>query len=49
MSKYEISTYINGIKQTRIVQASDKKEAENIGWELFDVDTIYIREMVGES
>lgn len=45
MKKYEITAYINGVKKSRIVKAKNKADAEKIGWELFDVDSIYVSEV----
>lgn len=48
MKKYEVTAYINEIKKSRIVEAKNKAEAEKIGWELFNVDSIYVREIQEE-
>lgn len=48
MKKYEITAYIGGVKKSRIVKAKNKAEAEQIGWELFDVDSIYVSEVEEE-
>lgn len=45
MKKYEIVAYIDEVKKTRIVEARNEKEAEQIGWELFDADSIYVSEV----
>ena len=47
MKKYEISAYIDGVKKTRIVEAESKEVAVEIGWELFDADSIYVSEVEG--
>lgn len=44
MKKYKITAYIDEIKKTKIVEAKTKDEAEQIGWELFDADSIYVSE-----
>lgn len=44
MKQYEISAHIDGVKKTRTVYAESKAEAEQIGWELFDADSIYVSE-----
>lgn len=44
MKKYEITAYIDGIKKTKIVEAKNEREAEQLGWELFIVDSIYVSE-----
>ena len=49
MNLYEISAHIDGIKKTRTIFASSKAEAEKIGWELFDADSIYVSEKDGDS
>lgn len=48
MKKYSITAYIDGIKKTKIVEAKNEREAEQIGWELFIVDSIYVCEEQGE-
>jgi hypothetical protein len=45
MRKYKITAYIDEVRKTRIVVAENKKEAEQIGWELFDADDIYVSEV----
>ena len=45
MKKYEITAYIGGVKKSRIVVAKDRAEAKEIGWELFDADSIYVDEV----
>lgn len=45
MKKYKISAYIDGVKKSRIIEAKNKAEAEQIGWELFDADSIYVSEV----
>lgn len=45
LKKYEISVRINGIKKTTIVEAKNKAEATEIGWSMFDVDSIYVTEI----
>ena len=45
MKKYKITAYIDGVKQSRTVEAENKEEAEKIGWELFDADSIYVSEV----
>lgn len=44
MKKYKITAHIDGIKKTKVIEASNKEEAKRIGWELFDADTIYVSE-----
>ena len=44
MKKYEITAYIDEVKKTRIVEAENKEEAKQKGWELFDADSIYVSE-----
>lgn len=48
MKKYKISTYVDGVQKSKIVFAKDEIEATNLGWELFDADTIYVSEVEGE-
>lgn len=48
MKKYKISAYIDGVKKSRIVVARNEAEAERIGWELFDADSIYVSEVQEE-
>ena len=48
MKKYKITAYIGGVKKSRTVEAKNKAEAEQIGWELFDVDSIYVSEVEEE-
>ena len=45
MKKYKITAYIDGVKKTRTVEAESKEAAEEIGWELFDADSIYVSEV----
>ena len=45
MKEYEITVYIDGVKKTRTVQAENKEAAKQIGWELFDADSIYVSEV----
>lgn len=45
MKKYEITAYIDEVKKTEIVEAENKEEAKEIGWELFDADSIYVSEV----
>ncbi len=46
MKKYKIIAFIDDeVKKVRIVEAENKKEAEQIGWELFDADDIYVSEV----
>lgn len=45
MKKYEITAYMDDVKKSRIVEAESKKEAEQIGWELFDAISIYVSEV----
>jgi hypothetical protein len=45
MKKYEITAYIDEVKKTRIVNAENEETARQIGWELFDADSIYVSEV----
>ena len=45
LKKYTISAYIDGVKKTRTVEAESKDAAEEIGWELFDADSINVSEV----
>ena len=48
MKKYEITAYIDDVKKSRIVEAKNKEEAKEIGWELFDADSICVSEVETE-
>lgn len=43
--KYEISAYEDGVKKSRVIEAKDREEAKQIGWEIFDADSIYVEEV----
>ena len=45
MKRYEITAYIDEIKKTRIVEAENKEEAKEMGFEVFDADSIYVSEV----
>ena len=45
MRLFEISAHQDGVKKTKTVRADSKAEAERIGWELFDADSIYVSEV----
>lgn len=45
MKKYKITAYIDDVKKTRTVEAENKETAEQIGWDLFDADSIYVSEV----
>lgn len=45
MKKFKITAYIDEVKKTRIVNAENKEIATQIGWELFDADSIYVSEV----
>ena len=44
-----ITVYMDGVQKSRIVEAKNKAEAERIGWELFDADSIYVSEVENEK
>lgn len=45
MKKYKITAYVDEVQKSKIVEAENKAEAERIGWELFDADSIYVSEV----
>ena len=49
MKRYEITVHEDGVKKVRSVFAYSKEEAEQIGWELFDADSIYVSEVEDDS
>lgn len=49
MKKYKITAYIDGVQKSRTVEAESKEAAEEIGWELFDADDIYVSEVTNNG
>lgn len=45
MKKYKITVRINGIQKHVIVEARSLAEAEQIGWSMFDVEDMWVREV----
>ena len=45
MKKYKISWYEGGVKHSRIITATSRREALQIAWSLVDVDDIYVEEI----
>ena len=45
MKEYKITAYFEDNVETRIVRANSKEEAEQIGWEIFCADDIYVSEV----
>ena len=43
--QYRVSAYEDGVKKSRIVEAKDKEEAKQIGFEIFYADDIYVEEV----
>lgn len=43
--KYRITAYYEDGIKTKFVEADCKKDAEQIGWETFDADDIYVEEV----
>ena len=49
MKKYKITAYIDEVQKSRTVEAESKAEAERIGWELFDADSINVSEVTNNG
>lgn len=45
MKKYEITWYYDGVKHSRIIMATSRREALQKAWCLVDVDDIYVEEI----
>lgn len=45
LKKYKITAYIDEVKHSRIVEAESFEEAQRLGWELFNVYSIYVEEV----
>lgn len=48
MTKYEISAYIDGIKHTEYVFASNYNAALELAFEIFSVDDVYVKEVCAQ-
>lgn len=49
LQTYKITYYEDGIKKSFTVQASNKAEAEQIGWSRVDADSVHVSEVVNEA